>query len=217
MKPWLVIDLDGTLLNVANRHYSLYCMILSRWGIHPKSFADYWAARRSGNANLKLMVESGLPKEGISQAVRIWKMYIESRQFLSRDSLWPGVVEWLRKRACEYCLFLCTVRSRVQYLKWQLESLGIMPYFSVVECVGHGPNQGARKAQRVVKKDVRPLVWIGDTEDDVLAARALGIPAVVVDYGQRDPELLDPLKPDLVISSLWDVDLRALTKASDEQ
>jgi phosphoglycolate phosphatase-like HAD superfamily hydrolase len=100
-------------------------------------------------------------------------------------------------------LALVTLRRSPENLSWQLDRLGLTPYFDRVVS-GPGGADGWRTKQTLIESLGRewgtPMV-VGDTEADVLAGQALGLPTCAVAFGIRSEEYLGSLRPTHLVRS----------------
>lgn len=216
MNGWVVFDLDGTLLDVSERHYQVYKNIALEFNISPWPFERYWSCRREGFSNLRTLLASGLPEIFQEKARFLWLHQIEKLEFLMLDVLVPFARACLEVASRQFSLVLCTVRSNAQTLKQQLSSLGLLALFRHLIWVPHSDDQALRKALAVRALGLSPLAWVGDSEDDLIAARSLGIEAILVDYGQRSRNFLLKKGASLVVGDLPDVLNRLQRVKSDD-
>lgn len=209
----IILDLDGPILDGKLRHYNCYSDILYENGFVPMSLDHYWKMkrnRRSLHEQLKISGADAIRE----QFLQLWLERIESRKYLEMDILQPGAVEKLCKWKVNNVPFvLVTMRNNSQNLHWQLDFLDILNLFDKVMVVGSN-HDGSRKAEAVQKNiQFNPSrgVWIGDTETDVVAARQLGVPLVVVTCGLRSAEYLKALCPNYLLPDLQSICLEKIT------
>ena len=212
----VVLDLDGPLLDGKGRHYACYRDILAEHGFAPLSCDDYWRMKREGVDVCRQLAASGA--ETITDLFRrAWLERIELPEYLALDVVQPGAVARLTEwRGEGRTLALATMRRSAKALSEQLRRLELLPILDlVVRC---DPSEGIGKAAAVsgaLGADFSvPLVWIGDTEADISAARALGCPVWALSCGLRTAEYLRALNPDYVSDGLCDVDLSAIAGRS---
>lgn len=211
----VILDLDGTILDGKLRHYTCYQRILSQTDYVPIDIDSYWQMKRE-RANLhQQLAMSGV--EVITDEFKLlWLDLIEQPEMLRLDILQPGIVEHLRAwRNAQVRLVLATLRRFPKRLARQLSDLRLDGLFHRV--VISNPNLGAAgKQQQVVERvaNLNPArcLWIGDTEVDIAAARALGCPVWAVTCGLRAESYLASLSPDYLSLNLTDVKLELVTK-----
>jgi phosphoglycolate phosphatase len=186
-----VFDLDGTLIDSADDIGRSLNRLLAEFGRPALSNAAVRAMLGDGSTELvrQAFAADGAPltPEGLEPAVaRYLEIYFE--QAVDSGCLFPGVRETLERFADSGMrLGLCTNKAEHITLKI-LEALDLARLFDVVAGGDTLP---------VRKPDPKPLLWVldrlgvlpsaavmvGDNRNDVLAARAAGMPVVVLSYG----------------------------------
>jgi phosphoglycolate phosphatase-like HAD superfamily hydrolase len=201
----IVLDLDGPLLDGRQRHYYCYSHILKARGFEPVPLQLYWEKKRNrGNRReiLALSNASGIYDEFLTA----WIAMIEERRCLLLDTLQNLVVEILEEwKYAGIRLLLATMRNNSANLHWQLEELGIARFLDQIAVAGSS-HSGANKST-VIKpflnnEKLEQVVWVGDTEVDIRAARELGVKACAVTSGLRTEEYLASLFPDILEADL---------------
>jgi phosphoglycolate phosphatase len=201
--PILYLDLDGTILDIREKYHRLHCRIALDLGRELLPRGTFWARKRTGVA-----LEDLLPdwdEAARAEYSRRWLAEIELPLYTRFDRLVPGARESLLRLASQFELVLVTLRRDGQELRRQLRRLGVAPLFSRLLVRGDHDGTELTKAQLLrltVAPDGRRSVVVGDSEEDVRAARALGSPFVAVLTGMRDRDFLAALAPDLIIESV---------------
>jgi len=201
--PILYLDLDGTLLDIREKYHRLHCRIALDLGYEPLPRGTFWDHKRRGVA-----LEALLP--GWEEAARAeysqrWLAEIELPLYTRFDRLVPGARDALVRLAPRFELVLVTLRRDGLELRRQLRRLGVAQLFSRLLVRGDHGGLELTKAQLLrltVPPDERASMVVGDSEEDVRAARALGSPFVAVLTGMRDRAFLAALGPDLIIESV---------------
>ncbi|MDF2444976.1 MAG: family hydrolase [Moraxellaceae bacterium] len=202
----IFLDLDGTLLEGRERHYQCYRNILEQAGFTPIGIDAYWDMKRAMTNRRELLALSGA-EELYDRFLATWLATIESPEMLALDRVHDGAVSTLqqwKQQGLE--LVLITMRQDAKALDGQLERLGLQPLLDAVLVCSHIEG-GAGKAEAIRRRfpDMalsRDSLWIGDTEADWTAARALGIDVVLVTNGLRTREYLDTLEGALVVPAI---------------
>lgn len=192
-------DLDGTLLDSLASHYAVYRKVFADLGL-PLDDADY-TARYSPNWYL-FYERMGVPRARWSEADALWLRHYQDEAPDAR----PGASEALAAvRASGRRLGLVTSgeRSRVER---DIRRSGWEEAFDVVVCGGDlterkplpGPLLHALRALGVAPAD---CLYVGDTVEDILMARAAGarVAAVLGGFGGR--EALAAHRPDALVTS----------------
>ena len=201
--PVVVLDLDGTLLCSAFRHYTVYCLIIRRLGLEALPYTIYWQGRRKGLSNLEMLFYTGLQAADRQWVQALWHQHIESVEMLRLDELFPGVIEWLQTKQVEVRFVLVTLRSKAYALKAQLAWLGLTGHFQHILIVPHQP-QAAQSKARIVESNIQTeiLAWVGDSEVDMQAAQQLGVQAIGVTSGMRSAGALLAAGADKIFANI---------------
>ncbi len=186
MKPLCVIDLDGTLLDCAERHHRCYQESLAPLSRRVWSRADYWRMKRAGRS-LAGILDSEDPVMLNAYRER-WRRRIESPELLALDRPAPGAMAALQGWRGRGPLVLCTLRRDRAATLAQLRGLGLAGCFDQI--IVTGGQDKARALERELAFGYSGLTWIGDSEADLEAARALRARACLVTHGIRDAECL---------------------------
>jgi phosphoglycolate phosphatase len=210
----VLFDLDGTLVDsvpdlavTANR--MLHELGREGWDVeHYRHWVGNGVARfvkRTLTGEMQSEPEPAL----YDRALAIFDQhYGENVSALSR--LYPGVLEALdRLKAMGFSLACITNKSGV-FARPLLKDLGLEQYFGLVVAGDSLPR---------LKPDPLPLlhacehfdiapdhgVFVGDSANDVQAARAAGMPIICVSYGYNHGRDIRELAPDRVVDSLAEV------------
>lgn len=210
MIRYLILDLDGPILDGRFRHYACYRSILEEHGYLPVSPERYWEMKREGTTLRQQLVLSGA--EGIESLFwQTWLERIERQDLLALDRLQLGVPGKLQEwREQGVRLVLATLRRHPERLHNQLVHFGMNAlWHRVVVADPMQGNTGKAEEVRQTIADLSPVhcLWVGDTEADVEAARILGCRVWAVTCGLRNEAFLAGLLPDFLSADLIDVDL----------
>jgi phosphoglycolate phosphatase-like HAD superfamily hydrolase len=201
----IVLDLDGPLLDGMHRHYHCYREILTENGFHPIPLDLYWELKRNRIDRRQLLYLSNAT-EFYDQFLSTWIERIETKEYLALDRLQNNIIDilttWKRNGIR---LMLATMRKNPTNLHWQLGKLGIAHLLDDVIVVGNARNDVSKASQIKLLLRNAPLqeiIWIGDTEVDILAAREAGVRVCALTCGLRTKEYLASLLPDLLENDL---------------
>jgi len=201
----LFIDFDGTIVDIADRHYATYvASIASVSDAKPIDKDLYWRLKRSDaqwNEILSINNTSHLEKKFISKFIDT----IETMDMLRRDKLFKGAKEFINKVKFSNNVYLVSLRRNHSNLLMQLEYLGLNDTFDKV-LSGHSDT----KAGTLLKKAdvIQGLglssqgVMIGDTEADIVASKELGFRVIAVTSGIRDNKFLRQYTPDELVAGI---------------
>lgn len=203
----LLVDLDGTLIDVADRHYQVYRASLRQLGGTPLEQRRYWALKRANTPWRDMLRESGFEEDVAGQFLEGFVDLIERPDYLRLDRLIPGAMAALESLASVGECFVVTLRRDEQSLAAQIAQLGIAAHVHGVLSGGSGAEGSSSKVEliRPVLAGHTTGVVIGDTEADVKAGQALGLLTIGVRSGMRSGSVLAALSPDHLVSDIGSV------------
>ncbi len=213
----VAFDLDGTLLDTIHDLAAAVNTLLAELGYSKLPVAVVRDLVGKGMANLlaHALPLAGAAAPGAAEFDAIFARYQQIYAgLLGRHTLpFPGVVDGLlRMRADGYKLAVVTNKAS-RFVRPHLEAAGIDAFFDAVV----GAEDAVRK-----KPDAAPMflaaermgvaasrmLMIGDSANDVAAARAAGCPVLVVPYGYREGLAVQDLAADGIVDSIADVPQR---------
>lgn len=212
----VVIDLDGTLVDTAPDITEAANRMLRDLGLPERDPAA--VAGWIGNGVSRLVkraltgeMESEPDEAQYEQAYALFLRHYEAN--LTRQSRpFPGVAEGLEWLKGQGFVLVCITNKAERFTLPLLKALGLDKHFALVLSGDSLPRQ---------KPDPLPLqhacrhfgvapsegVLVGDSGNDVRAARAAGMPVICVDYGYNHGHDIRAEQPDAVISSLVELPL----------
>ena len=215
--PLLVFDLDGTLVDTAEDLTATLNVILTREGIAPLELA---AARPMMGLGARKLIERGYAAQGVALPdARREELFVDYLRHyeahIADHSLpYPGVVDALdRFAAAGWRFAICT--NKIEHAARKLMgALGLAERFAVIA----GQDTFFEHERAVAKPDPRVLlrtieaaggdscrtIMVGDSNTDILTARAAKVPVIAVDFGYTDRPIAE-YAPDLVISHFDDL------------
>lgn len=210
----LFLDLDGTLLDDTLRHYATYAELLGMPDLRgvPIPDREYWGLRREGKPVDDILRKSRLFPTKFKLFGERFGARVETPEMLALDKVRPGVETALGKLYTKTPIILVTQRRDAAELENQLVSLGLRKYFAEVL-------SGAPQLHRRTTKDDRwqhkasliktrykilptQALYIGDTENDVRAARSLSFEVWLLEGGHRTKEQQIKADPDRIEADL---------------
>lgn len=210
-------DFDGPIMDVSERYYQVYryCLAAVKEATQPVKVldkADFWRLKRAQVPERQIGHISGLYEEQARRFARLRRENIHSMHYLKHDRLIPGAVDALEKiQAMDYHLVVVTMR-RAHTLNLVLAQYNLEQFFppQVRYCLpdGYIKNCDEIEKTRLMEKALAELpracaAWmIGDTEADIVAAQAHGLPVVAVLSGIRDQACLEHYSPDCIVENL---------------
>jgi len=210
--PAVLFDLDGTLVDSLPDLLWALNQLLGELGLRQARLDEVQGWVGDGVAMLVERAlaatrgrgEVGLDEGVLQQAIAKFTAYYQSHVAVE-SRLYPGVRAMLDQlRAQGYKLAVCTNKPTA-LAQELLATLGVALYFTAViggDAVSrrkpHGEHIAATLA--ALGTEARHSVMVGDSANDVAAARAAGIPVLVVSFGYFSGPAQD-LKADGVIEN----------------
>jgi phosphoglycolate phosphatase-like HAD superfamily hydrolase len=210
----IFFDLDGPILDVSCRYYSIYSDLLREGGHSPLTKEEYWDYKRNRVPESEI-INITCPASFIDSYISRRMQVIEDFNYLKLDRLHEGVREIFEKWSREHKLQIVTVRKRRDMLMKQLEYLDIKKYFTCIYSMdGSGGTWEVK--YRMLKNEVNEpgeCIIIGDTEIDIKAGKALCIKTAAVTCGIRTEELLARAKPDFIYDRINNIFIHEIENA----
>jgi phosphoglycolate phosphatase len=203
----VVFDLDGTLVDTAPDLVETLNVVFAREGL---SAVPFERARNLIGAGARRMIERGLQAEGRSctpaEIDRLFSQFTDhySAHIADCSRPFPHVEAVLKRLAADGArLAVCT--NKLEWLSVKLlDALGLSHHFWAI--CGQDTFGVQKPNPEIIRKTVlqaggRPerAIMVGDSANDINAARAAGIPVVAVDFGYTEVPV-SALEPDRVIS-----------------
>ena len=210
----VMVDLDGTLIHTAPDLAACANRMLADLGRagYPVETVMTWIGngvprlvKRALTGEMYAEPEAALFDKGLAIFQQNYAAHVSD---LSRP--FPGVVEGLeRLKALGYNLACITNKAEAFTLPL-LRNLDLYRYFELVLSGDTLPKQKPDPlpllhACRYFDIDPRHGVLVGDSSNDVDAARAAGMPVICVSYGYNHGHDIRAARPDAVVASLADV------------
>jgi phosphoglycolate phosphatase len=209
-----MIDLDGTLVDSAPDMAFAVERMLERLGRNPVSPEKIRSWIGNGVSQLvqrALTGETNLQSqpEQFEQAYQVFSEVYEAH-LSERSALYPGVVNGLEKLREEGMILACITNKHSRFTATLLERIGLARYFQSVAC-GDTYQQRKPHPMPLLKTaeqfNIAPrnAVMVGDSLNDIQAAKAAGFRSVCVPYGYIGDYTVDQLGADHVVESLADL------------
>lgn len=210
-RPELVVfDLDGTLVDSAPDIAYSVDVALGQLGLPPAGEKQVRGWIGNGPAVLmkraltgELWPEGDPP--GFAEAFPVFMATYEANM-CDHSRLFPGVVEGLSALKAEGYRLACNTNKNSIFTLPLLKQLGIAEYFDFVACgdqfkkLKPDPESLLATAGYFGVEPAR-CVMIGDSANDVQAARNAGFMVVCVPYGYHGGKGVQVLEPDAIVES----------------
>ena len=214
MKPVLIFDLDGTLVDSKEDLAASVNHVRARYHLPELTMQDISGLIGGGAQDLiRKALGPEVPESELDPALRLFLTYYRAHM-LDRTVLYPGVRETL-DRLQDFRLAVLTNKP-VHFSCSMLDGLGIYRYFAAV----YGGNSFHSKKPNPVgihqilsdTRGHREKTWmIGDSSVDVLTGRNAGVRTCGVTYGYAS-ETFKQTPPDFEIDRFSD--LESLVRSS---
>lgn len=220
----LFCDFDGPLLDVSRRYYCTYCLALREtrkeladlgeiWRPRRLSFRQFWHMKQAHLPDPAIAQRSGLAPEHFDLFLKHVRARVNQPELLTLDRLQLGV-RWAFSLIQQAGLSLSIVTLRPEAEVREILEREQLDH-CVTEIFGGDSDLTAYDNPVSIKQEIlgqaiaaanadqRPgLAMVGDTEADVLAAQAHGIPAIALSCGIRSRRYLERLEPDAIYPNL---------------
>ncbi len=207
----VAFDLDGTLLDTIDDLAAALNRLLAERGLPalPKATIRDFVGKGMANLLTRALAMAGAPVGGAEELAPVLARYQEIYGGLLGDEtrVFPDVEESLaRMRAAGVGLAVVTNKAS-RFVRPHLACAGIEAYFDVVIGGEDAPAKKPDPAPLLLAAErlgVRParLLMVGDSGNDVEAARAAGCPVLVVPYGYSEGMPVQALGGDGIVDSL---------------
>lgn len=206
LKSLFFLDLDGPLLDVSAKYHRVYADILAEAGYISLDRDDYWLAKQEKVPEFDILRRTGT--EALFDAYRqLRKERIETDRYLALDVLQTGALDVLDMLRGRFELVLVTLRSNRAQLEKELDALGLRQRLDLILCSGLETSPRWRIKHDLILdtfggQATTAAGLVGDTETDILAAKALGIFSVGVLSGIRSEAILRQARPNRIIEGI---------------
>lgn len=220
----LFCDFDGPIVDVSDRYYHTYQIGLAEiqgfyrqqgicLPIHCLDKEQFWQMKQERTPDPEIALRSGLQGGQINQFLDRVKEIVNRPDLLHQDQIQPGVKWALALLASQGVrLVLVTLRQQSQ-ARQMLRSYGVDGLFSSVWGAedDHAAylNQSDHKTQLLQQamayshRDGMTQSWmVGDTEADIVAGQAMGIPTIALTCGIRSNAYLQKFGPSRIHTDL---------------
>jgi phosphoglycolate phosphatase len=205
--PVIVFDLDGTLIDTAPDLIATLNVVLTKEGLPP---VPYDQARMLIGGGAKVMLARGLAADGRDTSpAQLDKLFVDfinhySAHIADHSRPFPELEQTLDQLSDDgFKLAVCT--NKLEGLSRKLlEALNLTSRFAFIcgQDTFGAPKPNPETLRRTIAAasgDTSAAFMVGDSETDVAAARAAGIPIIAVDFGYT-PRPIVEFRPDRVIS-----------------
>lgn len=177
MKPVLIFDIDGTLLDTLKLNMVTLLELVHELGF--KKEDGHSILRFASHPGMQVMHELGI--ENPDEAYARWVQKV--RAFPEQANAYPSVIDMIKQlHALGYRLGIVSSKRRMQY-EIEFKRLALIDYFEVAvladDCERQKPDpQPLERCCELLGVDVKDAIYFGDSIMDRLAAEACGMPFI---------------------------------------
>ncbi len=210
----ILIDLDGTLIDTVPDLAHAVDVMMERIGMPPRGEASVreWIGNGAERLVRRALINAvdGEPDEALFNKAYPVFLEVYEANVCAHSRPYPGVREGLDALSRAGYPLGCVTNKPARFTEPLLDALDLTRYFGIVVSGDRLPKQ---------KPDPMPLLhaagffgvapgdalMVGDSVNDVKAARAAGFTIVCVPYGYNHGHDIRDARPDAVIDSLADL------------
>lgn len=217
-------DLDGPLIDVSGRYYKTYRLAIDRTVEHyqrqgelipvsPMRQERFWHLKLERIPDEDIAQMTGFTSEQIDFFLATVRELVNQPKLLEFDRLQPWAMSALKQlHQAGVQLSLVTLRAHDQAVQ-MLKRFGIYHYFASIQGstdefaaydnYAHSKTAILSKTMSSMALGESESLWmIGDTEADILSAKALGVKSIALSCGMRSRAYLQRLEPYIVLDDL---------------
>ncbi len=207
----VTLDLDGTLLDTLDDLVAASNAMLAELGLPPRSLAEI---RRFVGKGMAVLVERCLSRDAPPAAAELTAgIAVFQRHYAILNGqtarLYPGVIEGLDALRAHGLPLAVVTNKPAAFTVPLLERTGLAAYFAAVVSGDTLPYKKPRPepilhACALLGTAPERNLHVGDSLNDIEAARAAGCPVLCVPYGYNEGRPVDSADCDALVSSLVD-------------
>ena len=203
-----IIDLDGTMIDTVGDFEVALARALADLGQPPvsRAFISLTVGKGSEYLLRRSLAEVGAPESLYEEA---WQRY--QHHYLAvngqHSAVYPGVAEGLQALRERGLRLACITNKPNAFARPLLEAKGLSGFFDHAFGGDTFPHKKPHpmpllKACEALGTQPAQTLVVGDSSNDVAAARAAGCPVVLVSYGYNHGEPVASAKPDAIVDRI---------------
>lgn len=201
IKNNIFFDFDGTLVDCRLRLYNLFMELVPQSKF---TFNEYWEIkRRRINQENLLTINFNYSKTEVKNFKKIWLSKVEEIERLKLDVPFEKSGLLLKKLFKKYNLYIVTNRQSKLKAIQQINNYGWTPF--VLEILV--TEQLKTKEELIIDRCKVNYgdYFIGDTGEDILTGKSLGIRTIAVSSGFLNREVLKEYEPDIILNGIEEI------------
>lgn len=197
----IFFDLDGTLIDVKTRLYKLFAELAPQ---NQLSLDEYWEIKRGRIDQVNLLRNYlRYSEEQIAAFKSLWLSKIEEKDRLAQDVPFLKSGMLLKDLSIDNYLYIVTNRQNRRLAIEQINGYGWAGYVKEVLVTEQTTSKFSLIKERV--KTNKEDALVGDTGEDVLTGKKLGVKTIAVASGFLSKKILLEYNPDLIVNSIEDI------------
>ncbi len=206
----IIFDLDGTLIDTAPDLAHCVDLVMLELDLPRQSLQK--VRRYIGNGILRLVqdvlreeLDNEPDKDLVNQAFNSFLKHYQ-KNFAQQSCLYPNVKNTLEKLKSNNVKLACITNKLEVFTLSLLGHFKILKYFDLVlsgdslekKKPDAFPLEHACKQLGVIAEN---SIMVGDSKNDVLAAKNASMKSIFVNYGYTDIDEIEKFKPDIILDS----------------
>ena len=206
----ILFDLDGTLLDTLEDMADALNRTMDRFALPRRSLKEVRSFVGNGAKRL-IELATGTEGERLEEILAVYKADYD-RNYLIKTAPYPGIMALLDRLHAEGCLIGIVSNKPDSTVQSLSEAL-----FQGKADIAVGEKAGIRRkpapdtvlaAMKALGTTRSETVYVGDSEVDIMTARAAGVPCISVTWGFRDRNVLEAAGAEFFADScdaLWEL------------
>jgi phosphoglycolate phosphatase len=210
----IAFDLDGTLVDSSPDLADAVDAMLDRLGLPPagEPRVKGWIGNGVDMLVKRALTGDMWPQDEPPRFNEALTMFMDlyAANVCNRSRLFPGVAEGLKQLKAAGFRLACVTNKHSRFTRPLLDRLGVLEFMDFVGCGDqfekHKPDPcPLLKTAEFFGVEPSRALMVGDSANDVKAARAADFMVVCVPYGYHGGNGVECLKPDAIVSSLTEL------------
>ncbi len=197
-KKNIYFDFDGTLIDCRTRLYNLFIELVPESNF---TFDEYWEIKRKRIDQKKLLMGTfNYSEEEVKKFKIKWLNKVEEKERLKSDTPFQFSKIILKDLHEKYNLFVVTNRQSKQLVIEQIKSYCWSSFFQKILVT-----EQLQTKEELIKSNCQVSsedYFIGDTGEDILTGKSLGIKTIAVASGFLNNEILKEYEPDIILNGI---------------
>ncbi|MGJ0457041.1 HAD hydrolase-like protein [Aliarcobacter cryaerophilus] len=197
-KKNIYFDFDGTLIDCRTRLYNLFIELVPESNF---TFDEYWEIKRKRIDQKKLLIGTfNYSEEEVKKFKIKWLNKVEEVERLKSDTPFQFSKIILKDLHEKYNLFVVTNRQSKQLVIEQIKSYCWSSFFQKILVT-----EQLQTKEELIKSNCQVSsedYFIGDTGEDILTGKSLGIKTIAVASGFLNNEILKEYEPDIILNGI---------------